>query len=216
MPTPLWKTIDQDEIGQQRRWLIPGDECLYAREYISKGRFQDSTANQLIINFKKHPSRKGRPEWRHKLAAVQQFAQELSEILENNATIMTIPTSKNRTSEEFDDRFQLLTKHLEALRPDLIVTEPLYKKSDSIAFHAGGERDVAVLLRSLSWRGFEGDSPREIVLIDDLITWGTSFAACKQLIQKNCPDTGVVGLFWAKTVWPQPADYFTVVSDDDY
>jgi predicted amidophosphoribosyltransferase len=58
---------------------------------------------------------------------------------------------------------------------------------------------------SLRWVGFRGEAPSQVVLIDDVLTSGTSYRACKRLIREHHPNMDVIGLFWTRCIWKNSA-----------
>jgi hypothetical protein len=180
----------------------PDDRCYYAREYISKGGFTSSDANQLISNFKKPTGRRGKPEWRYKEAAVRKFAEELSSLLGAGWLVSFIPTSKLKTDPEYDSRFEDTLGHLSQLRPDLRTGEVIHLREAMDPFHTSGAgtRHPDRFYEKIGWTGLP-DEITGVVLIDDLLTSGSHFIACKRLILERKPGVQVIGAFWAKTIW---------------
>jgi hypothetical protein len=63
--------------------LADSDRCYFIGEYTARAGFSHSSTNDLILNFKKSPSRRSNErEWRHKVAAVQRVAQMFREVLD--------------------------------------------------------------------------------------------------------------------------------------
>ena len=50
------------------------------------------------------------------------------------------------------------------------------------------------------WSNVDLSPHTHIVLIDDVITSGAHFAACKRKIRTNYPNMDIVGVFWAKSI----------------
>lgn len=196
----IWNRIDLD-VEPRPVFLRPGDQCYYAREYISEGGWQASQANQLISNFKKDPSKRHTYQWPHKQRAARQFAEELAGFIPEGSSIMVIPTSKPDDHPEYDPRFDMMIGTLHDLRPDLSMEKPVYRTEACQSLHTGGQRSVEQALRTLGWRGFDGEAPDGIILIDDVITCGTNYKACQRLLRQHCPGIEVCGAFWARTVW---------------
>ena len=88
-------------------WLTDEDRCYFLGEYTARQGYAYSPTNDLILNFKKSPDRRGRPEWRYKERAVQRAATAFQRALGTPPPPMTfvpIPPSKARTDPLYDDR----------------------------------------------------------------------------------------------------------------
>ncbi len=196
----LWNLIDLN-VRPCPVHLKDSDRCYYAREYLPEGGYQASETNQLILNFKMHPSHKDVYRWRYKREAAKQFAHELALFLPRNGCIALIPTSRPYEHPEHDPRFYLMLAELIPLRSDLAVFEPVIRAVTCQALHMGGKRSPQDLLQTLGWQGFEAAAvPDRLFLIDDVITSGSTFRACKSFLHQNCPNLDVVGAFWARSV----------------
>ena len=183
----------------------PAEHCYYARERISKGNWNACPTNNLISNFKMEPAvRRSNPHrWKHKGNAVAQFAQELRRLLPNGFAIAAIPTSKTRDDDEFDPRFDMLFDCLLRFRSDLVVCEPVIRSISVEPAHKQGSRSsIETILESLEYVGFGDGAPPHIVFVDDVITTGKHYSACRRLVSANCTQAiEVYGVFWAKTIW---------------
>jgi hypothetical protein len=195
----LWKKIDIVE--NPPFYLETDDLCYYARDYISKGGYAASEANGLISNFKKDISKKGTNQWRYKVNAAYQFADELSKVLPKDSCISFLPTSKCCDDGDFDPRFEMTEARLKTIRPDIIVEWPIRRKQTASPAHFGtAKRKIQSVYDDLEWVGFSVEQ-KCVVLIDDVITCGTNFKACQRLIRENTQGVTILGLFWARTVW---------------
>jgi len=196
----LWKKL---EVVENPPAFIDGeDECYYARDYIARGTHKDSEANQLISNFKRHPKFRGQPPWRYKQRAIDQFAAELGGIIGKNLSVAAVPSSKLPDHPEYDSRLLDTLGVLKRLRPDLVIETPLALKASTKPSHHGGSRSINEISFNLEWRGLSG-ACRLLILVDDVLTSGAHFKACKQVITAHAPDVRVAGIFWARTVWPE-------------
>lgn len=201
MAKVLWTQIDTEIEGKPYH-LAAGDVCFFTREYVSSGGYAASETNQLVSNFKKDPSRRSKTkEWYWKEKAAEKFAYELSLVLFEDAVIATIPTSKPRGHPAYDDRFEMMLTALRRLRKDIRVEEPVIRTQECQCLHHGAKRSIREVSKTLAWNGLRAPTS-ELVLIDDVITCGTSFKACEAIILQNVPHMEIGGLFWARTVWP--------------
>lgn len=176
------------------------DLCYFAREYVSGGGYKASPTNQLISNFKKPVAKRGTREWYYKEQAITQFAQELGSVFPQHCVLGFIPCSKRKDDPEYDDRFELTLQQLKSQRGDLTIVEPLAMRESMEPFHVSGQhRDPEYIYDRLEWKGLR-EGLDHVILIDDVITSGAHFKACKRLIREHCPEIEVAGVFWARAI----------------
>jgi len=155
------------------------------------------------MNLKKPISARGRPEWKYKLRAIKQFAAELSHIIpaERGCVLAAIPCSRSPSDAEYDPRLDDVLHEVTGLMPTVRVERPLVRTVSVQAAHAGGSRSVSAIQRTLGWAGFCKPTDH-VILVDDVITTGSHFKACQQFLHEHQPGIDVVGVFWARTIWP--------------
>lgn len=201
----LWKTLDKVENPPYFLDAELRPKCYFAREYIAKGGYQASECNQLILNLKKPMSRQGTNEWRWKVRAIQQFVQELGGFSDADYAVMAIPTSKSRQDPEYDDRLDQVVQLFAASKTKIAVVAPIERLQTEQAHHLGRTRSIRDIVNSLNWVGFD-DVPGTLLMVDDVITCGTNFMACRQMILQRHPHIDIHGAFWARTVHPCSED----------
>jgi len=204
MTSPMWKQLDQVENRPAR--LTPKDRCFYARDYASGKDYSYSEANSLIKNFKKSVSKRGTSEWHYKEQAIKQFANELFTWLgdlDEEFFIAAIPPSKRRDDPEFDSRLDTMLTEFERQCQKAHVVRPVERATSMLPAHISGSHRPTVeeAYESLSWTPLS-PPPTTLVLVDDVITAGTTYKACQRLIEENAPELKVYGVFWARTIWP--------------
>lgn len=192
-----WIRVDHRTITLY--YLDQEDECYYAREYVSRGGYAASEANQLIHNLKKPIDRRGRSEWKYKTAAIEQFASELAEMLPPGAFITDIPTSHSAGDPAYDDRLVQVLTATARLRHDVSYVKLLTCRQSIGAAHLGGSRSPDALFPNLNWCG-EAAEQSAVFIVDDVIGSGGHFAACKRLIRDHWPQCRVIGVFWARVI----------------
>lgn len=201
-----WSTLD----GIQNQPYYIDDEdlenCFFAVEYISKGGYSASEANNLVSNFKKPMDRKGKEEWKFKLKAIDDFGHMISNILTDEEYVISdMGTSKSESDPEYDPRLIQTIRKLKKIKPNVIY-DPLFSIKKGMPSSSRGNNRLRPddILKHLTWEGFSdnNDDLGEVVIIDDVITTGAHFKACKSLINRYYPDMVVYGIFLAKTVWP--------------
>ncbi len=196
----LWEKIDLYE--ESRYHLDSDDDCYFAYEFVI-GEDWNCEDNGLIFNIKKKVHLKGTSQWKHKINAIKQFARELADGLDNRNVIAPMPTSKPPSDPGYDSRIVDVVNEIKRLKPGVIVEHPIEITQKIPPAHGGGERDPDYLIQFFEWKGFQNPTDH-VFLVDDMITSGGHFKACKKLILSHCPGIEVIGVFWTKGVNKNP------------
>lgn len=184
-------------------WLGEEDDCYFVGEYTPRAGYAHSKTNGLINNLKKRPSLKGTNQWLYKIKAIREVAAVIAAGLKPEArsaiTFVPIPPSKMRDHREFDDRME---KVAHGIAPDADVRELIHLVEPREAAHETVEtRDPDALRAKLAIDPDLLDpKPHIVALLDDLLTTGCSFRACRALLAESLPDVAVIGLFVARRV----------------
>ena len=123
-------------------WLTDDDRCYSLGEYTARQGYTYSATNNLILNFKKTPDRRGRSEWRYKEQAILRAATAFRDALGAAArawVFVPVPPSKVPDDPLYDDR---MTKMLRANWPDqpADVRELIIQTESTDAAHERPER----------------------------------------------------------------------------
>jgi len=198
--TLRWVQVDE-ALQQPPRYIDPvQDLCYFSREYVSGGGWKASPTNQLISNFKKPVDKRGTREWYYKEQAIAQFAQELGAVLPQHCVLGFILCSKRKDDPEYDNRLEITLQQLKKQRGDLTIIEPLAMRESMEPYHVSGQhRHPDYIYDRLEWKGMP-EGLDHIILIDDVLTSGSHFKACKRLIQERRPEVEVAGVFWARAI----------------
>ncbi|GLX90822.1 hypothetical protein Pfra02_33900 [Pseudomonas fragi] len=197
------------------RFLSAEDSCAHYGEYTSGGGFGASETNQQIFNLKKSPTASpAQLQW--KARAISYWGDVILtsaglnlDVCATEVTFVPIPCSKPTGHPEYDDRMLQVMTYV-AQRKHGIDVRPLLIQSEARdAQHQGNRSDPAGLAASLQLDRAYLQSPLRpyVIVVDDVITRGASFAAAKSVLSV-LPGVQVVhGMFLAKTVhapieWP--------------
>ncbi|MCZ2480023.1 hypothetical protein [Aquirufa nivalisilvae] len=198
--------VDSNKILEHRE-LEESDKCFFFTEYTSQTGFQGSQENEDILNFKKSPIHKGTAQYIFKERIITKFAGYISIAFGNTLNVLNdhswvpIPPSKSRDDERYDDRLIQMLYQVNQLERSNIV-ELIYTHQSHDPSHSLGARHSKDDLKSM----FTIDESqlinckKNIVLIDDVLTNGTHFKACSELILQHIPDATIKGLFIARRI----------------
>lgn len=192
--------------------LDADDACWYIGEYTANGGFQASETNQSIFNLKKKPTvPASQLQW--KIRAIEEWGDRLARHLNLHeaaraVTFVPAPCSKPANHREYDDRMLRVLQRLATHESGLDIRPILITSIARQAQHESERISVADLRQSMGIDQSQLRKPlREtIVVVDDVITQGGTFKAMQSILMKLPRVKQVVGVFLAKTVWPQP-DY---------
>ena len=192
-----WRIIDELD---RPYYLNDEDYCVYAREHVDGG-YEASKSNQMIFNYKKPITYKNTTQWFYKLHSIGLFASELNLLrFPKNSILIPAPTSKPRTSALFDSRIDDSLSKLIEYRSDLIIQKIIDVNNELLSVHSeGGSRRPEDLIPFLEVSDFTIQPlPNRVFFVDDLITSGGHFRACKTVFNKKYPDIQFIGVFWAR------------------
>lgn len=204
MPSPLLVEIDA-WLRPDHPHLRPDDRCLFLREYLAGAGFQGGETNSLILNLKKSPDRRGRPEWRYKEQAIAQVAAELRAALDPRALaralVVPIPPSRAPGDPLHDDRMLQVAGML-ARSSGAIVVDLLQQRVSTTPLHLRDDRrDLDQLRDNLRLVERRVDvQPARIFVLDDVLTTGAHFRVAKDALRGAFPGVEVIGLFVARRV----------------
>lgn len=184
-------------------YLTGEDTCYFLGEYTARRGFAFSVTNDVILNFKKSVSRRGRAEWQYKDWAIRYAAAAFRAAIDDRAldslTFVPVPPSKTKDDPLYDDR---LVQLLQAIRPDspLDVRELVMQIRSTEAAHDSAMRPTPETLAELYQvdRSLFVSAPTEIAIVDDVLTTGAHFRAVKLVLERELPGTRIIGLFIAR------------------
>lgn len=219
--TSPYRLVQIDEsLRADHYYLNETDECYYLGEYQPRGGYTAGRVNQLIFNFKKPVSRRGQHDYRYKEQAIQEVGRMLARVLGENsaarATIVPIPPSKACDHPDYDDRL-VRALHASGLQLDVRSLMKINASTQAHHEYADGERrpspDVLKQNMSIDHSLLHIQPRASIVLFDDVLTTGSHFRACKDLLQAQFSGARIVGLFIGRSQRPDPAADFLAIDE---
>ena len=196
------------------RCLDPDDVCLFyeTREHHQPGDSPSSWsfAYRIIMNFKKPPSRKEKPEWRYKEEAIGIISNDLSALLRslnlgNRYLLVPAITSRCKSDPEYDDRLIMVCRSAAEGIGNVECRELLLARRTVTSSSKGGDRSVRATLGNIDVCPFPQDSAVRydaVLVFDDVLTTGAHFKACQAALLEIFGTTPIVGVFWARTESP--------------
>lgn len=194
--------------------LSPDDRCVYFGEYTPAGdsgkpAWSLSKANQILANLKKDPSKKNSDEWRYKTLAITEVGelirQNLKEDILRTTLFVPAPPSKPEAHPEHDARMLQVAK---AIGKDIDARPVLETIQARDRASLGDEpRSVDALkanLRIVDAQVRRRQVPERLVILDDMITTGATYVACRDLLIERFGDIRVFGLFVVRRVPLEP------------
>ena len=191
--------------------LFSNDICFAYGEYYPKdlyGRMQyEKGLTSFISNIKKPICKKGETSYKYKEKCIQKMANLLArdfrtslipELHGKKFIFLPIPPSREKADPGYDDRLlQILSL------ASLPYHEFILQKKTSTPYHCSTlPRDRAVLESNYLWNELKGSSSNfdVVIIFDDVLTTGTHFKTCQEMVIRHLPNISVIGLFIANTI----------------
>lgn len=193
----------QVEYGQCT-YLEPNDLCFYIMEYYSHKGYQHGKENSLIFNFKKGVQDNGQI---YKTQAINTISQLLSSLFKGNMLLtkdnyifIPIPPSKIKSDRNYDDR---LVKVLQNITDEVNICycDILDRLTTITSLHNSNQnRHPSMHDFVFNCDNTDLFKNKTLILLDDVITSGSTFNAAKNILLKNIPNIKIIGLFIARSV----------------
>jgi hypothetical protein len=197
--------------------LAEDDECFHIGEFTAHGGYEAGETNQTIMNLKKSPSSASSGERWWKQRAIEVWGDRLAEHLRldraaDRVTFVPAPGSKPIGHADYDDRMLQVLQRMAGARNDLDIRSVLATKTARPAQHDGPRLSVNELKQTLEIDHTELRVPLRstVLVIDDVITQGVTFRAIQAILKEQLGVRRVVGIFLARTVWPQKSPFDTL------
>jgi hypothetical protein len=198
----MYSFIKIDELRRSdHEYLIEEDECYYLMEYIPIKHGIYNPENDIIMNFKKKMDRKGKAEWPYKAIDTKRIAQFFIQTLaarkKPDIIFVPIPPSKVKGDPMYDDRMVQLVSLITDGCPNSEYREILSINKNMPSFHNSEDRpSPEELIKYLHVdKALCKNKKKIIVIVDDILTSGSHFKACKQLLKEQFPGSQIIGLF---------------------
>ncbi|MBF6570866.1 MAG: hypothetical protein IVW54_18525 [Candidatus Binataceae bacterium] len=196
--------IDSLSLGDHYH-LTEEDECYFWGEYTARKGFSYSATNNLIINFKKSPLKRSKPEWRYKEEAIERVVAFFREVLKPEifslVTFVPIPPSKAVGHAEYDDRL-LRTLRLISQGRNADIRELALQTETITAAHDADVRprpDDLVGVYEIN-EPVATPAPQNIFIFDDVLTTGAHFKAMQRVLSNRFQGVRIIGIFIARRV----------------
>lgn len=185
--------------------LAPTDRCLFFGEYTSHTGFSHGETNQLVSNLQKPVSRAGMPDYGYKGQAIARIAAAIrnasGKAARGEVAIVPAPPSKPRGHPDYDDRIERVARSVSPAADVRCLLETAIARQQ--AKRADQRPTVDELVASMRVaQELLHPAPDGIILLDDIITSGTTFKAAQRLLVPLFPNVKFVGLFVARRVFP--------------
>lgn len=208
---PRLLTEIDDLTRPDHSYLTEDHACVFLGEYTARKGFAFSATNQVILNFKKPVSRRGRPEWQHKERTIREVAKAFADAIKaewlHQATLVPMPPSKCKTDPLYDDRLVRMLQAIPSVNP-LDIRELVVQPSSAASSHDADVRPTPEEIAA-GYQFNEGllhPTPTTVAIFDDVLTTGAHFVAASRIIRSRLPDAQIVGFFIARRV-PEATDF---------
>lgn len=201
---PRWSKIDRLEI-RGYPYLDDQDVCFYYLER-SHGTWKESEANRIVSNFQRDVERyHDRPDvLRHKDEAIEFFADKIGALIgrkQRKCPLVIVPmvTSKPKSHQWHDDRLLRTAYAVARNRPgEVAVCDVLDVVAEIPKAKLGGRRDPREIGRLITIQEPAYPDAEVVFLVDDVITTGGHYAACRNAARSVFPNALIVGVFLAR------------------
>lgn len=190
------------DLERQDHWyLTPDHDCYFFGEYTARAGYSHSSTNQIITNIKKKPSLQGTAQWQYKVRDMQRVAAAIRGAINPQSfgivTLVPIPPSKLRSDPDHDPRMAGIARMVSPQADVRELIEPIVARQPQHESEQRLQPEELMVTLQIN-EALCAQAPQNIILIDDVITTGCSFVACRTLLQQRFPGIEVWGIFAAR------------------
>jgi len=188
---------------EDHHYLSSEDNCFYFMEY--RPSIQDDVMS-IIMNFKKKIDRRGLPDFKYKIKETQKlaelFKENIPEFEQSDTILVPIPPSKPKNHQLYDSRVYDLLNFFCAGRENTDLRDLISVKEDLQPSHSATSRPSPddIYSNLIIDKQMCEVKKNKIILVDDVITTGAHFVACKKLLKEMFPESEISGIFIARRV----------------
>jgi len=192
-----------DETRSLHSFLRAEDDCYFFIECTARKGYSYSKANGFMTNLKKKPSVKETYQWKHKLTAIRDAAETLSEELPQKwlkkSTFVPIPPSKSKKHADYDDRMSKVLAKIGKVD----VRELVYQLKSMDATHTLKKRHkISDLVTNYKIdEELTDPEPTHIVIVDDMVTAGAHYRAMRRVLRKRFPEAPISAVFLSRRIF---------------
>lgn len=201
-----WQEWNRTTDQRTRPYLTDDEEgsIWYFMGYDPDASFS-STAKSRVKNFKKSGLIKtAKPtEWYWRCKAVNEFADDLLLLIPPHSNVTYIPSTMLKDNPNYNNRYEDLFERMARLSLTLNLLHLFSCRAEITPAHEQGSRNPGVIEKNLQIEESLLDGLDHLYVIDDVITTGGHFKACKNKIARTHPDIGITGAFWGLTTNPE-------------
>lgn len=201
--------LEIDELTRREHFYITEeDDCYYLGEYTPREGYTYSKTNDTILNFKKSMDRLNTSEWKYKDRAINEcataFATALNAFNFRSLTFVPVPPSRIESDSLYDDRLVRMLNLVNQINGDVDVLECVQQVASLRPSHDSEDRPTPSEIAGVYKLRNQPSRPRpkEIAIVDDLLTTGAHFKAMKSILSNQYPEVKIVGLFLARREVP--------------
>ncbi|EBZ5771695.1 hypothetical protein EC412_05335 [Salmonella enterica subsp. enterica serovar Redlands] len=190
-------------IREQHYYLEQDDDCYFFGEYTARQGPGFSEMNQLVWNLKKGNERRDHADYHYKGRAIERIARMIISTIDiTGYTFVPVPPSKCAADPAYDDRMTAILRCCRELAPDVDYRELVVQSVSTTASHMTAEHRPAPDEIMSNYRldhNLLAGCRSDIIILDDVLTAGSHFRAMKTFLAQYLPETGILGLFVART-----------------
>ena len=189
-------------------YLDRSDRCYCLGFYHSGEGFDGLGLNRMVLDLKREPgTRDSNPDaWQVKNEAITRISSILTISAGKlfpgkRSTLVPIPPSKKIGDPEHDDRMLQICNQIAAGLASVEVSELFVIKKSVQASHLSRTRPTKEQLKENLRMMIRDDDYRpetRVILLDDVLTSGAHYSACKELLEGVFPAVTVMGVFVAR------------------
>lgn len=186
-------------------FLDEEDECYYIGNYTPGENYNHSEVNQIVFNLKMPVAYQNEYRYRYKRREIARCGAAIGRAVNNTmatySALVPIPPSKPCSHPEYDDRVAQIAANAHPFRKSELLTTSIVREPAHL--NRQKKRSIQGVYDTLESHADRILDASTCILIDDVLTTGASFKACKRKITEMGVFERILGVFVARCAWPK-------------